>query len=174
MRPAIFFDRDGVLNKALVRDGRPLPPRMLSQLVIDVDSVRAVSELKKKGFLLICVTNQPDLKMGLLSASELDAINKCVASTYSLDKLYACVHLDSDNCDCRKPKPGMVMQAIKDFQIDIKSSFVIGDRWRDVEMAHSVGMKSYFIDYQYKERRPLPPFMRVTSLIDAVSRILEI
>src|SRR5262245_40394834 len=126
---AVFLDRDGVLNDAIVVEGKPYPPRRLNELRISDDARTGCQMLKAAGFKLICVTNQPDVARGLMAGSDLDAINLAVEEALGLDDLLVCRHSDEDACTCRKPKPGMLLSAAADHDLEIASSYMVGDRW---------------------------------------------
>jgi D-glycero-D-manno-heptose 1,7-bisphosphate phosphatase len=172
MKRAVFLDRDGVINKSLLIDGLPRPPENLDQLEILPGVDKALKMLKLNGFLLIVVTNQPDVARGLTSNAAVKAINDYLITTFPIDAIFVCTHDNEDNCICRKPKPGLLLDAAIQFQIDIKSSFLIGDRWRDIEAGQAAGCDCYFVDYGYLEKSPPKPFERVYSLLEASIDIL--
>lgn len=153
-RAAVFLDRDGVLNAAVVRDGRPFPPASVAETRILPGVAEACAALKQAGYLLIVVTNQPDIARKKPNAAAVDAINKMLADTLHLDDVRVCPHDDADNCHCRKPKPGLLLDAAGDWQIDLSTSFMIGDRWRDIAAGTAAGCRTVFIDYGYDEPRP--------------------
>ncbi|MGO9009804.1 MAG: D-glycero-alpha-D-manno-heptose-1,7-bisphosphate 7-phosphatase [Bryobacteraceae bacterium] len=164
-RRAVFLDRDGVLNRALVRDGKPYPPAALSELEILPDTAAALADLKGSEFLLIVVTNQPDVGRGMQERAVVDAIHDRLKEALQLDDVFACYHTDDDRCDCRKPKPGLIFRAAERHGIDVASSYLIGDRWRDIEAGERAGCTTILIDYGYRERTPTAgPAVRVTSL----------
>ena len=111
IRSAVFLDRDGVLNEAIVRNGKPYPPRDLSELVITRGVAAALQALKNEGFLLIVVTNQPDVARGTISRADIDKINARLSAILPLDAIEVCEHDAAAQCDCRKPKPGMILRA---------------------------------------------------------------
>jgi len=170
--PAVFLDRDGVLNRAVVRDGRPYPPRTVGELEILPGVREACAALRSAGLRLIAVTNQPDVGRGERSRDVVDEINRAVLSTLQLDDVRVCPHDDGDRCLCRKPAPGLIIDAARDWGIDLATSVMVGDRWRDVESGKRAGCKTVFIDRGYVERRPDSPDLTVASLPDAVSWIL--
>lgn len=170
---AVFLDRDGVLNEALVRDGRPYPPRSVRELRIIDTAASSLERLQSAGFLRIVVTNQPDVARGILPRRDVDAINDELARCLPLDAFYTCYHNDDDGCDCRKPLPGLLLQAAREHGINLTDSFMIGDRWRDVAAAAAAGVRPIFIDYQYAEKRPLETHEAVGSLEAAVALILR-
>jgi D-glycero-D-manno-heptose 1,7-bisphosphate phosphatase len=173
VKRAIFLDRDGVINRAVVRNGKPYPPATLDDFVLLPGVVSAILALRQAGFLIIVVTNQPDVATGLQRREVVEAMHEKLLSAQLCDEVKACYHIDADGCDCRKPKPGMLLDAARKWQIDLKSSFMVGDRWRDVQAGKSVGCFTYFIDYQYQEKAPDKPDETVTSLKDAVQSILQ-
>jgi D-glycero-D-manno-heptose 1,7-bisphosphate phosphatase len=172
-RPAVFMDRDGVINRALVRGGRPHPPASVEALEILPRVPEALSALKAHGFPLLVVTNQPDVARGISSRERIDSIHDRLKSELELDAIFACFHDDGDGCACRKPRPGLLLQAARDFNIDLSSSFMIGDRCGDIEAGRRAGCSTFFIDYGYDETPPAACDFRVGSLIEAARIILE-
>ena len=175
MARAVFLDRDGVLNRAVVRDGLPYPPQDLSALEIIPGAVLALNRLRDAGFRLIVVTNQPDVARGTQTREQVDAIHSVLQAQLQLtaEDFRVCYHDNADNCHCRKPKPGMLLDAATDFELDLASSFMIGDRWRDIEAGKRAGCKTIFIDYHYAEANLSQPDAIVNSLMDAVDWILQ-
>src|SRR5205085_935468 len=143
---AVFLDRDGVLNRALVREGKPYPPDSLDQLEILPDVPEACSKLKRAGLKLLVVTNQPDISRGTRSRQAVDEMNRLVQSRLELDDVRVCPHDDGDGCACRKPAPGLLVDAARDWNISLEASVMVGDRWRDVESGRRAGCKTVFID----------------------------
>jgi D-glycero-D-manno-heptose 1,7-bisphosphate phosphatase len=172
VRRAVFLDRDGVLNESLVRNGKPYPPDTPEELRIIPGTAAALARLKERGFLLIVVTNQPDVSRGAQSRSAVEEMHLHLRSELPLDDVFTCFHDDEDGCDCRKPKPGLVTQAAEKYGIDLGASYLIGDRWRDVDAGSQAGCKTVWIDRGYQERGPAnAPHARVQSLGDAVDWI---
>lgn len=169
---AIFLDRDGVINQAITKNGCPLPPSTLDELVILPGVRDALGRLKAAGFLLIVVTNQPDVARGVISMQSVEIMNNFLLDALPLDEIRTCFHDDSDNCACRKPRPGALLDAASLHSIDLPSSFMVGDRWRDIEAGRLAGCKTIFIDYGYAEKQPEAPNYLVSSLSDAVPYIL--
>jgi D-glycero-D-manno-heptose 1,7-bisphosphate phosphatase len=170
---AVFLDRDGVLNEPVLRNGKPYPPANVSQLRIVPGANGAVERLREAGFTTIVITNQPDVSRGTTSREAVDAIHEALQAAIRVDDIYACFHDDADACDCRKPLPGALLRAARDRNIDLRRSFMVGDRWRDVEAGRAAGVRTVLIDRNYDERLPSnPPDWIVTSLSEAVDRIL--
>src|SRR5579864_646125 len=130
MARAVFLDRDGVVIRAAIRDGKPYPAESLHQVQLDPDAEQAVSELKGSDYLLILITNQPDVARGRQDRAVVEAINDHLCARLHIDDCFVCYHDDKDRCDCRKPRPGMILRAAERHRIDLKKSFLIGDRWR--------------------------------------------
>jgi D-glycero-D-manno-heptose 1,7-bisphosphate phosphatase len=170
--PAVFLDRDGVLNEAIIRDGKPYPPRDLNEFVITTDARAALEVLKREGFLLIVVTNQPDVARGKANRADVDKINARLADMLPLDAIEVCEHDDKEQCDCRKPKPGMLLRAQERFRVDLTRSFMVGDRWRDVEAGRRAGCRTILIGDGYGETFPFAPTVKVASLLAAASWII--
>lgn len=165
---AVFLDRDGVLNKVVLRDNRPHPPHSSAELEILDGVEHACQQLKSAGFLLVCVTNQPDITRGTLAEENVIAINDAIRDLLDLDDFRFCPHDDRDNCPCRKPRPGMLLDAAKDFDIDLGSSTMVGDRWKDIDAGLAAGCRTVFIDHQYDEPQPVGAHFVCRGLIDAV------
>jgi D-glycero-D-manno-heptose 1,7-bisphosphate phosphatase len=169
---AAFLDRDGVINRAIVRDGRPYPPASLAELEILPGVASALETLRAAGFRLIVVSNQPDVARGSTSRAAVDEINAALMRSLPLEAIRCCLHDDHDDCDCRKPRPGLLLRAAADFAIDLSASWMVGDRWRDIEAGRAAGCHTIFIDYAYKEAQPPHSDHRVASLHEAVPIIL--
>ena len=174
-RRAAFLDRDGVLNRAIVRNGKPYPPAAPAELEILADAPSALQALRAAGLLLIGVTNQPDVARGTQSREVVDAMNAALLAALPLDDMLVCYHDDRDDCDCRKPRPGLLLRAAARYGIDLRSSFMIGDRWKDVEAARAAGCAAVLIDYGYAESGPTgcAPDRTVGSLAEGAAWILE-
>ena len=125
---AVFFDRDGVVNKAIIRNGKPYSPMTLEEMSVVPGAAELLGALRARGFKLVVVTNQPDVARGKISRSTVDAMNRYLCSVLPLDAVEVCDHDNDDNCDCRKPKPGMLVRAARRNAIELGESFMIGDR----------------------------------------------
>ena len=171
MKPAVVLDRDGVINKVILDKGRPFSPRKIAELQIIEGVKESVSLRKEKGFEVVVVTNQPDLARGYIDKSMLLEMHEIISQSTGINHFYFCGHDDSDECVCRKPKTGMLLKAALELKLNLKKSFLVGDRWKDISAGQEVGCSCYFIDYDYKEPRPNPPFYTVTSLYEAALTI---
>lgn len=170
----MFLDRDGVLNEAIVREGRPYSPATIDELKLVPDAAAALDRLKAAGFLLIVVTNQPEVARGTQSRSMVESMNSAVAAELPLDGFFTCWHDDRDECSCRKPKPGLLEEAAAKLGIDLRRSFLVGDRWRDIDAGAAAGCRTVLIDHHYQERVPdNEPDHRSATLDDAVDWILQ-
>lgn len=171
---AVFLDRDGVLNQAFVRDGIPHPPRSLSEFRLLDDVAESCERLKALGYLLVVVTNQPDIARGTLAQLDLDQIHAALNHAVTLDSIWVCPHDDADGCLCRKPRPGLLIEAANQHGIELTRSYVVGDRWRDVEAGRAVGCRTVFVTNPgYCEPYPVYPDVRVKSLSEAAAWIEE-
>ena len=153
---AVFVDRDGVLNRAVVRNGLPYPPATLEALEILPGVPQAVRQLHDAGYLIIGATNQPDVARGTQKREVVEAMNARLMAAMPITEILVCYE-DDDNCPRRKPNPGLMQEAAKLFGIDLSASFMIGDRWRDVEAGRRAGCRTIFLDLGYSEQRPEPP-----------------
>ncbi len=173
MPKAVFLDRDGVINQAIVREAKPYPPSNLSELVIP-DEVRSVlPTLKEAGYLLVVVTNQPDVARGVQTREGVEAIHRFLLRELPLDDILTCYHDTEDHCRCRKPEPGLILQGAQRYHIDLAASFLIGDRWKDIEAGRRAGCRTIFVNYEYNEKQPDQPNYRVNTLTEALSIILN-
>lgn len=169
--PTVFLDRDGVLNRAIIRDGKPHPPATLESLEIVPDAADALGRLKAAGYRLVVVTNQPDVARGTQDRRVVEAIHAALAAHLPLDEIRVCYHDDRDACACRKPQPGLLLQGTDD---DLGRSVMVGDRWRDIEAGQRAGVgATVLIDYGYDEACTVQPDARVGSLSAAANWILE-
>lgn len=142
---AVFLDRDGVLNRALIVEGKSYPPADADSLEIVPDAPETVAALKRAGYLCICVTNQPDVARGTRTLDNVMAMNAKVAQAVGLDDLYMCTHDNADNCTCRKPQPGMLLAAARKWRIDLRNSWMLGDRATDVAAGKAAGCHTILI-----------------------------
>jgi D-glycero-D-manno-heptose 1,7-bisphosphate phosphatase len=173
MRRAVFLDRDGVLNKAYVRGGKPYSPDSIDEMIIMPDAREALERLRQHGFRLIVATNQPDVARGRLTRAQVDAMNGYLQSKLPLDGIEMCPHDDADHCDCRKPKPGLLLHAADREGIDLSQSFMVGDRYRDIEAGHSAGCRTILVGDGYGETFKAQPDASVATLTEAVDWILK-
>lgn len=173
LRRAVFLDRDGVLNRAIIRNGRPYPPISLAELEIPAGVPEILRELKAAGFLLLGVTNQPDVARGTQRRFVVEAINAALLEALPLHEIFVCFHDDHDGCQCRKPLPGLLLQAAAKYTIELTSSFMVGDRWRDVEAGRRAGCTTVLIEQGYLEVGSSSPDHRVRSLPEGGAWILS-
>jgi D-glycero-D-manno-heptose 1,7-bisphosphate phosphatase len=171
-RRAVFLDRDGVLNRTAVRNGKPYAPRVAADFRLLPGVARAVTALKNAVFLVIVVTNQPDLGHGLIAPEALAAMHAHITATMPVDKIMVCPHRQDAGCSCRKPKPGMMLRAQRRWNIDLARSYMVGDRWNDVVAGNAAGIYTIHIDRRYTESVEFTPNARVRSLPEAARHIL--
>ena len=167
MKKAVFLDRDGVINKAFIKNGLPESPNSLSELEILPGVKESISRLKKLNFICLVVTNQPDVQRGKIKKNTIIKMNNFLKKKIELDDIFVCYHDDQDKCNCRKPKPGLLLQARKKWNVDFKKSFIVGDRWRDIQAGKKVGCKTIFLDYKYKDIKPKNPDFVTDTLLNA-------
>ena len=170
---AVFLDRDGVINRAVVRDGKPHPPHSVEELEVLAGVPDALLKLRGAGFRLIVVTNQPDVARGTQKRETIDAMHVRLMTELPVDDVVTCYHDDADACDCRKPKPGALVDAANRHGVELKRSFMVGDRWRDIEAGQRAGCRCLFVDHGYAEQQPVGSFVRVASLAAAADWIIE-
>ena len=173
VRPAVFLDRDGVINANLERDGKPVAPTTLEDFRFLPGVEDAVRRLKEAGYLVIVCTNQPDVATGRTLRATVEAMHDLVRAKLKVDDIKICFHTDADRCDCRKPKPGMILTAAQEYSIDLPRSYFVGDRWRDVAAGRSAGCLTIFVEHGFEQEGPNEPDHVVTSLSEAANLILE-
>lgn len=172
LRKAVFLDRDGVLNSAIVKNNKPYPPASLNELYIPDDVPHGLAALKAAGYVLIGATNQPDVARGTTPRELVESINARVMQVCALDDIRVCYHDDLHNCHCRKPLPGLIIEAANDHAIDLKNSIMIGDRWKDIEAGQKAGCKTIWLNQNYAEKSPEAPDFIATSFREAIEWIL--
>jgi D-glycero-D-manno-heptose 1,7-bisphosphate phosphatase len=175
LKRAVFLDRDGVINRALVRDGFPYAPTHFSEFEILPGVPEACAKLKAAGFLLVVATNQPDVGRGDVKQAVVEEIHRFMCGQLPIDRVEVCYHPGKglSDCDCRKPKPGMLLHAARELGVNLAQSWMVGDRWRDIDCGHAAGCRTVLIDYQYAEALQQPPDFRVENLLAAADLILR-
>jgi D-glycero-D-manno-heptose 1,7-bisphosphate phosphatase len=171
----VFLDRDGVINRAVERDGKPYPSRSIADFEILPEVPAACAKLKAAGFLLVVATNQPDVGRGTLEQSAVEKIHAYMRTQLPIDRVEVCYHPGKglSDCDCRKPKPGMLLRAARELNADLRQCWMVGDRWRDVDCGHAAGCKTIFVDRGYSEELKQKPDFCVKNLLEAAEIILS-
>jgi D-glycero-D-manno-heptose 1,7-bisphosphate phosphatase len=170
---AVFLDRDGVLNGVSLENGRPHPPSSRDQLEILPGVPEALRALREAGYLLVVVTNQPDVARGTTTRAEVEGINDFLMHSLGLDAIDVCFHDDQDRCSCRKPAPGLLLAAAERFGIDLAASFMVGDRWRDIEAGRRAGCRTILVGSGYGEDFTSKPDVTASSLHAGAQWILR-
>jgi D-glycero-D-manno-heptose 1,7-bisphosphate phosphatase len=173
LRPAVFLDRDGVIAVPEFRDRRSFAPRKLADFKLYAEAAASLHRLKRAGFLLAVVTNQPDVGDGLTARSEVEAMHDVMRQALPVDVIKVCFHGHADRCQCRKPSPGMLLEAASELGIDLAKSYMVGDRASDVEAGRKMGCATVFIDLDYAEPAPTAPDYVVHSVAEAADVIIE-
>jgi D-glycero-D-manno-heptose 1,7-bisphosphate phosphatase len=174
MRRAVFLDRDGVLNETTTRaDGVALPPRTVSEFRLIDGVIDAIDQLRAAGFFLFVVTNQPEVARGEQTVEVIEAMHGKLRSQLTIDEIFTCFHDDADACECRKPKPGMLTNAIQRYAIDPSLSFMVGDRWRDVTAGRIAGCATILVGPDREARLPDAPDLRARDLREAADIICQ-
>jgi D-glycero-D-manno-heptose 1,7-bisphosphate phosphatase len=170
-KKAIFLDRDGVINKLIIRDGKAQAPYSLSEFALYEGVENALKIIKSAGYLAIIVTNQPDVARGWVTKESVELINNKILEILPIDDIKICFHTNIDLCDCRKPMPGMLIEAGKDWGIKMEESFMIGDRFGDISAGKKAGCKTILIGKGDSQGSFPSPDFRAELLIDAVKFI---
>lgn len=172
---AVFLDRDGVLNRSLMRNGKPYPPDTVEEFELLPGVAEACALLKKAGFLLVVVTNQPDVGRGTQSLEVVEAMHRKMENLLPLDRIETCYDPGGAPSERRKPAPGMLLSASQELGINLKKSYLVGDRWRDIDAGAAAGCAAtFFIDYGYEEELRTLPDYKVASLLQAAKMIVNI
>ncbi len=171
MNKAVFLDRDGVINKAIIKNGKDCSPRSIDEFELVEDIIPAVKKLKENGYLIFVATNQPDIARKKLELAELDKMTQEIKNNLTIDEIMICPHDNHHGCGCRKPKPGMIFYAAKKFEIDLTKSYFVGDTIKDMQAAASAGCKSILIDAVYNQ--DVAGFKRVKNVSEAVKFIVS-
>ena len=170
---AVFLDRDGVINANLMRNGKPVAPTTWHEFRFLPGIAEAAQRLKQAGFLLVIVTNQPDIASGITPKAVMEEMHAEIRRQLPIDGIMICFHTDADRCSCRKPKPGLILDAATRHGIDLKASYLIGDRWRDVLAGQAAGCGcTIMIDHGVQQDQPCTPDCVVSSPLEAVDYIL--
>ena len=170
---AVFLDRDGVINEAIVRDGKPYPPASPEEMKILPGVEQAMTALRAANLRIIIVTNQPDVARGTQQRAVVEEMHRRIQRDLPCDAVKVCFHTDDDNCGCRKPRPGMLLEAAQEWDLDLEGSFLVGDRWRDVAAGRAAGCRTLWIDRGYREPPAESPDWTVGSLSEAARFILS-
>lgn len=149
MRSAVFLDRDGVIIETAFEDGKPVAPRVAAEAQVVPGARAGLRQLSEAGFALIVVTNQPDVTRGTTSVADVEAIHDRLRSELPIDAVYWCPHDNRDDCECRKPRPGMLTRAAVELGLDLHESWLIGDRWVDVAAALAAGVRPVLLERPY-------------------------
>ena len=165
---AVFLDRDGVINRPIIKKGISYAPTKLKDFRLFPKVKSSIKNLKKKGYKVFVVTNQPDVSRGKIKKETVVKMHKYLLRKVKPADIFVSYHDDNDRCACRKPKPGLLLNAVKKWNIDLKNSYIIGDRWKDIQAGKDAGCKTIFIDLKYKETKPKNPDFTTNSLLNAV------
>ncbi len=174
LRPAVFLDRDGTLNLQVIRDGKPYPPQTVAEFQLFVGVPDACRELKAAGYVLVVATNQPDVGRGDQSQTAVEAMHAKLQSLVpEIDRVEVCYDPGRGEPSLRrKPEPGMLLDAARDLGLDLARSWMVGDRWRDIDCGRRAGVRTVFIDFGYDEELRAIPDFTVKSFAEAARIIL--
>lgn len=170
MRPAVFLDRDGVLNMSILPMHRA--PWSMDELVVTPGAEEACRRLRERGFILVVITNQPDVVRGGTTKEVVYRINRALRDRLPLDAIYVCFHDDVHGCDCRKPKPGLLLRAANDLELDLARSFMVGDRAVDIEAGRRTGCRTIFVQSGANREAIVDSDFSVPSVVSAADAIL--
>ena len=145
MKPGIFFERDGILNVVRIEHQRQVTPLTLEEFHVNEELAPLLRRLKAEGFILIATTNQPGLSRGYQSRRELDRMHDLLVRKLPLDDILVCPHDETDRCPCRKPNPGLLVEAAFKWHLGLDCSFVVSDKWQDAQAARTAGCTSLLL-----------------------------
>src|SRR5260221_11069889 len=172
MRRAVFLDRDGVVNRNIMRDGKPCAPRTLRDFRLLPAARQAVAALRDAGFLIFIVTNHADIGNGFIAADIVRQMHERLGRVLAPDAIEMCPDRQDEGCACRKPQPGMLTNAAERLGIDLASSIMIGDRWSDMVAGRSVGCYTILVQRTRVGKEHIDADAVVPSLRAAARRIL--
>jgi D-glycero-D-manno-heptose 1,7-bisphosphate phosphatase len=175
LRPAVFLDRDGTLNCPIIQNGKPYPPAKVEEFTLLDGVSQSCARLKAAGFVMVVATNQPDVGRGTQTQAVVEAIHSHLRNLIpGIDHIEVCY--DAGGCappsPRRKPAPGMLLDAARTLRLDLARSWMVGDRWRDIDCGHSAGCRTIFIDFGYDEKLRFQPDFVVSNFPAAVAIIL--
>lgn len=173
MKKAFFLDRDGVINKLIIRAGKAQAPYSLEEFELYPGVAEACQKIKASGYLMIVVTNQPDVARGWVKYESVEIINNKIKELLPIDDIKICLHVNSDQCLCRKPMPGMLLEAAREWEIDLLESYMVGDRYGDISAGVSAGCKTVLVGPGDEQGNYPGPDYQVSSLLEAITLILS-
>jgi D-glycero-D-manno-heptose 1,7-bisphosphate phosphatase len=168
---AVFLDRDGVINVPMVRDGLPFAPKDLSEFAFMEGAHETLNALRERGYILLVCTNQPDVARGWQRIEQVEEFHQLIQAELPISRIYACYHDNAHECACRKPKPGMLIQGSQEFGIDLSQSFMVGDRWKDIEAGRSAGCRTIYLRHGYDETSARSPDYEIKRLPELLAII---
>jgi D-glycero-D-manno-heptose 1,7-bisphosphate phosphatase len=173
VKKAVFLDRDGVINYPVVRANSPYPPESIETFRFMPGVQEACRRLSEADYLLIVVTNQPDAARGAADKATVESMNALVRKELPVEDVLTCFHDDDDHCNCRKPKPGLMLEAARRWNIDLSKSFMVGDRWKDIHAGQAAGCCSILLEYPYSSSQLCEPDLLARDLPEAADLILK-
>ena len=162
----VFFDRDGILNKSIIKNGKPYAPLFFRDFKVYATAQYVVRNLKSRGYKIIVITNQPDINKKKLKVSEFKKMNNFLKKNILVDKIYFCPHLQSEKCSCRKPRIKLFKLAVRKYKINLNGSYMVGDRKTDISAGRLAGCKTIYVKKRYKEDPPFNQDYTVNNLIE--------
>lgn len=145
MKRAVFIERDGILNEVQAGPNHPISPMTMEEFRVNEKAKIPIKKLKDAGFVLIVTTNQPGISRGYQSRRDLDYMHDHLRRNFPVDDILVCAHEESDECPCRKPRPGLLIESAFKWQINLDQSYVISDKWQDAEAARTAGCTSLLL-----------------------------
>ncbi len=173
VRKAVFLDRDGVINRSLIVNGKPKAPINYKDFIFLPNSKKSINLLIKNNYLVFVVTNQPDIGNKKILISEINLMHDKIMQQTKIEKIFMCPHSQKKNCDCRKPKIKFLLFAKKNYNLDLSKSFVVGDRFTDIQMGINSGCRTIFINRSYKEEYPKNRDYEVKNILQAAQIIIS-
>ncbi|HEU5081515.1 MAG TPA: HAD-IIIA family hydrolase [Opitutaceae bacterium] len=173
--PVVFLDRDGTLNAPVIRDNKPYAPETPEEFVLLDGVLESCQKLKAAGFKLVVATNQPDVGRGKQSREIVEAMHRHLCTLAPIDAVYVSYAsgYEEPPDEERKPRPGMLLRAAREMDLDLKRAWMVGDRWRDIDSGFNAGVRTIFIDWNYDEKLRAKPDFTVRSFAEATRIILE-
>jgi D-glycero-D-manno-heptose 1,7-bisphosphate phosphatase len=169
MLKTLFLDRDGIINEIVTRDGIVSSPRSLSEFIVRPDFIEFYRRIQSSPLTVFVVSNQPDVSRGLIDAQDLKLISDQLHERFKFTEILHCVHDDSDGCDCRKPKPGMISGVLQRYALRADEAIIIGDSYKDILAGKAAGIETVYLQQGYNASAACEPDYTVNKLTEVFS-----
>lgn len=161
---SIFFDRDGVVNEVVLRDGGAFSPLRFEEFKIRKEFIDFYDTISNRDLNLFIVSNQPDIARKRMSEADLRAMTSALERLFRFNEILYCRHDDADNCGCRKPKPGLINALISKYFLNKEECLIVGDSWKDMAAGRNAGIRTVFLESDYNKQKVTDSDFRIKKL----------